>query len=76
MDAFVAWRWRIIKKYKDIWITPAIVWRKNLIADPSTTWNFIKTKIKSYNDEATDFYDKEILKVGSNYTCLAVVLIS
>ena len=36
---------------------------------------FLKTKIKSYNDEATDFYDKELLNVGSNYTCLVVMLI-
>ena len=25
--------------------------------------------------EATDFYDEEVPKVGSNYTCLAVILI-
>ena len=27
----------------------------------------------SYVDEAIDFHDKEIYKVGSNYTCLAVM---
>ena len=37
--------------------------------------SFLKTKIKSYGDESTDFYDKEIIKLGSNYTCLAVILI-
>ena len=31
----------------------------------------MKTKIKSYGDEVTDFYNKEIPKVDSNYTCLA-----
>ena len=36
---------------------------------------FLKTKIKYYGDEATDFYDKEITKVDSKYTCLAVTLI-
>ena len=30
-------------------------------------------KIKSYGDEVIDFYDKEIPKVDSNYTCLAVI---
>ena len=30
-------------------------------------------KIKSHDDEVTDFYDKEILKADSNYTCLAVI---
>ena len=33
---------------------------------------FLKTKIKFYDDEVTEFYDKEIPKVSSNYTCLAV----
>ena len=34
-----------------------------------------KTKIKSYGDEATEFHDKELSKVGSNFTCLEVILI-
>ena len=34
-----------------------------------------KTKIKFYSDEATDFHDKEIHKVDSDYTCLAVIII-
>ena len=32
----------------------------------------MKTRIKSHGDEVTDFYDKEIPKVNSIYTCLAV----
>ena len=32
----------------------------------------MKTKIKFYGDKATDFHDKEIPKVDSNHTCLAV----
>ena len=32
----------------------------------------MKTKIKSYGDEATDFYNKEIPMADSNHTCLAV----
>ena len=34
---------------------------------------FLKTKIKSYGDEATDFHDKEIPKTVSDCTCLAVI---
>ena len=34
---------------------------------------FLKTKIKSHGDEVTDFSDKEISKVDSNVTCLAVI---
>ena len=33
----------------------------------------METKIKSYGDEVTDFYDKEIPTMNSNYTCSAVV---
>ena len=33
----------------------------------------LKTKIKSYGDEVTDFYNKEIPKMDSNHTCLAVM---
>ena len=33
----------------------------------------LKTKIKSHGDEVTDFYDKEIPKVDSDHTCLAVI---
>ena len=35
----------------------------------------LKNKIKCYGDESTDFHDKEVPKVGSNYTYLAVILI-
>ena len=34
---------------------------------------FLKTKVKSYSDEATDFRKKEVPKGHSNYTCLVVI---
>ena len=33
----------------------------------------METKIKSHGDEVTDFYNKEIPKMDSNYTCLAAI---
>ena len=33
----------------------------------------MKAKIKSHGDEVTDFYDKNIRKVNSNHTCLAII---
>ena len=42
--------------------------KKNLIAK-----NFFKIKIKSYGDEVTDFYDKEIPKAEANHICLAII---
>ena len=34
---------------------------------------YLKTKVKSYGDEVTDFYEKEIPKGDSNHTCLVVI---
>ena len=34
---------------------------------------FLQTKIKSHGDKVRNFYDKEITKMGSNHTCLAVI---
>ena len=31
--------------------------------------------MKSYGDESTDFPDKEIPKIGSNYNCLKVIVV-
>ena len=47
--------------------------KKNLIANLSITKNFLKTKIKPHGSEVTDLYDKEIPKVDSNHTSLAVI---
>ena len=33
----------------------------------------MKTKIKFYGDEVTDFHDKEAPKAGSYYSCSAVI---
>ena len=35
--------------------------------------NFFENKVKSHGDEVTDFYTKEIPKVDSNHTCLAII---
>ena len=34
--------------------------------DVRTNW-FLKTKIKFYADDATDFHDKEMTKAGSDF---------
>ena len=39
----------------------------------STIKKFWKPKIKYYGNEVTDCYDKEVPKVDSSYTCLAVI---
>ena len=35
----------------------------------------MKTKIRSHDDEVTDFYDKKIPKVDSNHFCLAAIIL-
>ena len=42
---------------------------------PINNKTVLKTKIKSSTDEATYFHDKEMPNVGSNYSCLVVILI-
>ena len=47
--------------------------KKSLIAKLFTIKKILKTKIKSYDDEATDVHDREISKTGSDYTSLAEI---
>ena len=47
--------------------------KKESDSEPVYNKTFLKTRIKSYGDDVTDFYDKEIPKVDSNHTCLAVI---
>ena len=56
-------------------IKSVIVLKKEVDSEPIFNKKFLKTKIKLYGDEATDFHDKKVPKVDSNYTCLAVILI-
>ena len=46
---------------------------KEFDSEPVYSKTFLQTIIKSHGDEVTDFYDKEIPKVDSNHTCLAVI---
>ena len=50
--------------------------KKDFHSDPMYNNKFLKTKIKSLDDEATGFYYKEISKADSNFTDLAVKLIN
>ena len=65
----------LLKKYNDIWNKVSNSIKKELDREPGYNKKFLKTKIESYGDETTDFHDKEMPRAGSNYTCLAVILI-
>ena len=47
--------------------------KKEFDSEPFYNKIFLKSKIKTYGDEVTDFYDKEIPKIDSYQTCLAVI---
>ena len=49
--------------------------KKSLIANPSTIFFFLKTKLKPEYYKSIDLDDKEIPKVGSNYTFLTARII-
>ena len=63
----------LLKKYNTIWDKLSADIEKEFDSEPVYNKDFLKTKIKSHGDEVTDFYDKKILKVDSNHTCLAVI---
>ena len=47
--------------------------KKEFDSEPVYNKEFLKTKIKSHVDEVTEIYEKEIPKVDSNQTSLAVI---
>ena len=53
-------------------IRSVLISKKSFIGSLSIIKN-LKTKIKSHGDKVADFYDKEIPKMHSNNTCLAVI---
>ena len=63
----------LLKKYNTIWDKVSTDNKKEFDSSPVYKKKILKTKIKSYGNEITDFYDKGIPKVDSNHTCLAVI---
>ena len=60
----------LLEKYNTFGINSVPILIKNLLANLSEK----KKKKKSHGDEATDFHHNKILKVGSHYNCLAVIM--
>ena len=63
----------LLEKYNPIWNIVSTDIRKGFDGELVHNKKILKTKIKSHGVEVTDFYDKEIPKVNSNHTCLAVI---
>ena len=62
----------LLKNYNTIWDKVSADIKKEFDSEP-VYHKFLKTKIKFYGDEATDFHDKEIPKEDSNLTCETVI---
>ena len=63
----------LLQKYNTVWDKVSADIKKEFDSEPICNKEFLKTKIKSHGYEVTDFYDKNIPKVDSNRTCLAVI---
>ena len=63
----------LLEKYNAIWDKASADIKKEFDSEPVYNKRFLKTKIKAYGDEITDFFDKDIPKVDYNHTCLAVI---
>ena len=66
----------LLKKYNVIWDKVSNIIKIEFDSKPIYNKIFLKTKIKFYREGSTDFYDKEMPKVGAKCTCLAVILIN
>ena len=62
----------LIKKHNAIWYKVSSDLRKEFGSEPVCNKESLRTKKKSHGDEVTDFCEKEIPRVDSNHTCLAV----
>ena len=63
----------LLEEYNTLWDKFRANIEKEFDRKPVCNKNFFKTKINSHGNEITDFCDKEIPKVESNHTFLAVI---
>ena len=70
---FLIEKYNLTEKHNTIWDKVSTDTKKEFNSKPVYKTTFLKTKIKYFSDQNTDSYDKEILKVDSNYTCLTVI---
>ena len=64
----------LLEKYNSIWDKVSVdIIRWECQITSLSLIKVLKTKIKSHSDEVADCYDKEIPKLDSNHTCLAVI---
>ena len=65
----------LLEKFDGVWNNVSNnIYKKNE-SKPIYNKKLLKSKIKTYTNEAADFGDEEVPDVGSNYTYLAIILI-
>ena len=65
----------LLKKYHQIWNKISSNIKTEFESKSIYNKKFLKIKIKSHDNEAKEFHDQDIPKVGSNCTYLVVILI-
>ena len=63
----------LLEKYNTIWDKVSGDTKNEFDSEPVYNKELLKTKIKSHDNEVTNFYNKKIPKLDSNRTCLAVI---
>ena len=63
----------LLERYNAIWDKVRADIKKEFDSELASNKIFLRTKIESYGDEVTDFYDKEIPYVDYNHRCLTVI---
>ena len=63
----------LLGKYNTIWDKVSSDMKNKFDSEAVYNEKNLKAKIKSHSDKVTDFYDKDIPKVDSNHTCLAII---
>ena len=69
---FCGWRWWLNRKYNTVWDKVGAYIKKEFDNKPVYKKEYLKTKVKFYGNEATDFYDEKTAKADSNHIYLAV----
>ena len=73
MDIFLIEDDDLLEKCNTFWDKLSADIKKEFDSEPVYNKEFLTTKIKSHGDEITNIYLKEIPKVVSHCTCLAVI---
>ena len=63
----------LLEKFNTIWNKVSADIKKEFHSELVHNEKLLKTKIKSHGNEVADFYNKEIPRVDSNHTCLAII---